>query len=77
MNLLFEIGTEELPAAYVPRALADLERLAAERLASARLEFEAIETYATPRRLALVARGLPEASARVEEERRGPPERAA
>ena len=77
MNLLFEIGTEELPAAYVPRALADLERLAAERLASARLEFEAIETYATPRRLALVVRGLPEASARVEEERRGPPERAA
>ncbi len=77
MNLLFEIGTEELPAAYVPRALADLARLAAERLAAARLGFEAIETYATPRRLALVVRGLPEASARVEEERRGPPEKAA
>lgn len=77
MNLLFEIGTEELPAAYAPRALADLERLAAERLAAARLGFEAIETYATPRRLALVVRGLPEASARVEEARRGPPEKAA
>ncbi|WP_287418276.1 glycine--tRNA ligase subunit beta [Oceanithermus sp.] len=77
MNLLFEIGTEELPAAYVPRALADLERLAAERLEAARLSFEKIETYATPRRLALVVRGLPETSARVEEERRGPPERAA
>ncbi|WP_456447149.1 glycine--tRNA ligase subunit beta [Oceanithermus sp.] len=77
MNLLFEIGTEELPAAYAPRALADLERLAAERLAAARLGFEAIETYATPRRLALVVHGLPEASARVEEARRGPPEKAA
>ncbi len=77
MNLLFEIGTEELPAAHVPRALADLERLAAERLAAARLGFETIEVYATPRRLALVVRGLPEASARVEEERRGPPEKAA
>ncbi len=77
MNLLFEIGTEELPAAYVSRALAHLERLAAERLAAARLGFKTIEAYATPRRLALVVRGLPEASARVEEERRGPPEKAA
>ncbi|WP_457636979.1 glycine--tRNA ligase subunit beta [Oceanithermus sp.] len=77
MNLLFEIGTEELPAAYVPRALESLKEMAAARLQKARLSFTEIETYATPRRLALVVRDLPEASARVEEDRRGPPEKAA
>jgi len=77
VNLLFEIGTEELPAGYVPRALADLRRLAAERLEAARLSFDEIETYATPRRLALIVRGLPEKSARLEEDRRGPPAQAA
>jgi len=77
MNLLFEIGTEELPAGYVPGALRDLEGMAHERLGKARLGYEAIETYATPRRLTLVVRGLPEASERLEEVRRGPPEKAA
>ena len=77
MNLLFEIGSEELPAAYLPRAIKDLKETAAERLAKARLTFDEIETYATPRRLTLIVRGLPETSARLEEERRGPPEKAA
>jgi len=77
MNLLFEIGTEELPAAYVPEAIRNLREMAAERLGKARLSFSSIETYATPRRLALVVRDLPETSARLEEERRGPPEKAA
>ncbi len=77
MNLLFEIGTEELPAGYVPHALNDLRTMAAERLKKARLSFEQISAYATPRRLALVVRGLPQTSARLEEERRGPPAHAA
>lgn len=77
MNLLFEIGTEELPAGYVPKALVDLESMARERLEKARLGFAELAVYATPRRLALVVLGLPEESAQLQEERRGPPEKAA
>jgi len=77
MNLLFEIGTEELPAAYIPQATYNLKRMAAERLKKARLDFDGIETFSTPRRLTLIVKGLPPSSTRVEEERRGPPASAA
>ena len=77
MNLLFEIGTEELPAAYVSQASSDLRRMAAERISKARLTFADIESFATPRRLTLIVKGLPPASESYLEERRGPPAQAA
>ncbi|MBC7987456.1 MAG: glycine--tRNA ligase subunit beta, partial [Sphingomonadaceae bacterium] len=50
----------------------DLERLFAAELAATGLAASAIETFSTPRRLALIARGLPEETEPVREERRGP-----
>ncbi len=77
MNLLFEIGTEELPSWYVAEGERALREALARGLEEARLAFEELETYATPRRLAAWVRGLAERQARLEEERRGPPAAAA
>jgi glycyl-tRNA synthetase beta chain len=73
MELLFEIGTEELPAAALPGLQADLAELAAQRLASVRLSPAQIRVYAAPRRLALWAQGIPERQPEREEVRKGPP----
>ncbi|WP_425566811.1 glycine--tRNA ligase subunit beta [Sphingomonas swuensis] len=54
------------------KARNDLARLFAEELAKTGLEADAIETFATPRRLGLIARGLPLATAAVSEELKGP-----
>lgn len=72
-DLLFEIGTEELPSWYVKQGSEALGALLQERLASADIPAKSVTVYGTPRRLAVVARGLPVASARRTEELRGPP----
>ncbi len=71
-ELLVELLSEEIPARMQARACADLERLMAEKLKEARLDFTGMEAYATPRRLALVVNGLPERQPDRREERRGP-----
>lgn len=72
MILLFEIGTEELPAFYVDEGREGLENLLSERLKQARLSFDSIELFSTPRRLAARISGLPEGQERQVTERRGP-----
>ncbi len=57
-SLLLEIGTEELPAADVDAALAQLGELAPKLLAEARLEHGAVQVLGTPRRLALLVKDL-------------------
>lgn len=57
-DLLFEIGTEELPAQFVPLALAGLGERAAQLLKEARLTHGTIKTLGTPRRLTLCVPGL-------------------
>lgn len=52
-DLLLEIGVEEMPSAYMPGAVRDLQDLAKLRLSEARLTWHQIKVYATPRRLAL------------------------
>jgi glycyl-tRNA synthetase beta chain len=54
------------------KAQQDLARLFSEQLSSSGLAAESIETYATPRRLALIARGLPAETSAVREETKGP-----
>lgn len=52
-ELFLEIGTEEIPAGFLPLAMADLERLLRKELETARIGFGAVKTFATPRRLAI------------------------
>ncbi|MBA3676790.1 MAG: glycine--tRNA ligase subunit beta [Sphingosinicella sp.] len=71
-DFLLELLSEEIPARMQAKAETDLARLFAEQLAAAGLQAEAIETYSTPRRLALIARGLPAETQAVSEEVKGP-----
>jgi len=58
-ELFLEIGCEELPAGFIPRATAEMEAIITKELAIARLTFSEIKTLATPRRLVLVVKGIP------------------
>ncbi len=71
-ELLLELFSEEIPARMQARAAEDLKRLVTGALKEAELDFEKAESFATPRRLALVVDGLPLAQPDVREERRGP-----
>src|SRR5689334_3978910 len=71
-QLLLELFSEEIPARMQAQAAKDLERMARERLAAEGLLPEALTTFAGPRRLTLVAEGLPAAQADRHEERKGP-----
>ncbi len=57
-DMLLEIGTEELPARFVPDALEMLKSLAEERLGSVGLSFKNAQVFGGPRRLALLVSGL-------------------
>ncbi len=76
-DLLFEIGTEELPASFINIALQDFERLAREEFDSLGLSFKEIKTFGTPRRLTLYVCNLAERQPDRIEEIIGPPERVA
>ncbi len=76
-DLIVEIGTEEIPAAYITPALNFMAGKIAKELAALRLEYNDISTAGTPRRLALVVTGLPERQADRREEVTGPPKKAA
>jgi glycyl-tRNA synthetase beta chain len=72
MNLLFEIGTEELPSWYVLSAWRDVAELAKALLAEAQLEHGNIHSYATPRRIAITVENLAATSTKRTELKRGP-----
>jgi glycyl-tRNA synthetase beta chain len=71
-ELLLELLSEEIPARLQQRAAEDLGKLVGGALKDAELPFAETLTYATPRRLTLVLRGLAARQADVEVERRGP-----
>ena len=71
-QLLLELFSEEIPARMQGGAARDLERMAAERLKAAGLSYDALTTFAGPRRLTLVVGGLPVATPDREEEVKGP-----
>ena len=71
-DFLLELRSEEIPARMQDRARDDLARLFAAELAKAGLTAGDTVTYATPRRLALIVRDLPDATAAVREEVKGP-----
>jgi len=76
-ELLFEIGTEEVPSVYMPDALRDLGEVADRLLRDARLSFTRIRTLGTPRRLTLHVEGLADKQKDEVREVVGPPKAAA
>jgi glycyl-tRNA synthetase beta chain len=76
-ELLFEIGTEEIPAGFLAQALVDLPRLAAARLDGARLAHGAPVALGTPRRLTLLVKELAARQEDLAEDLTGPPKKAA
>jgi glycyl-tRNA synthetase beta chain len=71
-DFLLELRSEEIPARMQDDARANLKRLFEAELAKAGLKADDIATYATPRRLALIAYGLPLETQAVSEELKGP-----
>ena len=75
-DFLLELLSEEIPARMQAKARADLERLFTAELSEVGLKAKTITVYSTPRRLALIATGLPAETEAVSEEAKGPPEGA-
>ncbi|MCF0247170.1 MAG: glycine--tRNA ligase subunit beta, partial [Synergistes sp.] len=71
-DLLFEIGTEEIPARFMPKTLADLAQYAEEELAAAHTPHGEIKTECTPRRLVLYVKDLAEKQEDAVETFKGP-----
>ena len=71
-DFLLELRSEEIPARMQAKARNDLARLFAECTAEAGLTTGAIDTFSTPRRLALIARDVAEATDASREELKGP-----
>ena len=75
-DFLLELRSEEIPARMQAGARADLERLFREQMKAAGVEHGAITVWSTPRRLALIAKAMPQQTEAVSEEAKGPPEGA-
>jgi glycyl-tRNA synthetase beta chain len=71
-DFLLELRSEEIPARMQSKARDDLAKLFTAELSKAGIATSAIVTYATPRRLTLIARDLPLETAAVSEETKGP-----
>jgi glycyl-tRNA synthetase beta chain len=76
-DLLFEIGCEEVPAKKLADQLVELPKLVEDRLAKARLAHSGIRAVGTPRRLAVIVKGLIDRQPDINEEVVGPPVSAA
>lgn len=75
--LLMEIGTEEIPARFLPPVMEKLKSGAEKVFSENRIIFESVRTYATPRRITLLAEGIPPMQEAAEKEIWGPPVNAA
>ena len=76
-ELLLEIGSEEIPAGFIGPALKNMQKGMAAKLDKLGLEYESIQTAATPRRLAVCVNGLISQQPDLEEEFLGPAKKAA
>src|SRR5512143_2599678 len=76
-ELLLEIGTEEIPSGFMPRALEAMKELIQKEFQTHRLGFEEIKSLGTPRRLVLTAGGVAPAQEKRFLEVLGPAKRIA
>lgn len=76
-DLFIEIATEEMPASYLDRALAEWPEVLSKALTEKGLPPKALRRAGTPRRIAVCLEGLPERQKDIDEEKQGPSEDAA
>ncbi|MBD2493943.1 glycine--tRNA ligase subunit beta [Nostoc sp. FACHB-280] len=76
-DFLLEVGTEELPANFLSDAIVQWRSRIPQTLTANSLNSDAVEVYGTPRRLAVLIKGLPQQQPDREEEIKGPPAQAA
>ncbi|MDH3391979.1 MAG: glycine--tRNA ligase subunit beta, partial [Desulfobulbaceae bacterium] len=76
-ELLLEIGSEEIPAGFIGPALKNMQKAMAAKLAQLELQYDSIQTAATPRRLTICINGLVSQQPDREEEFLGPAKKAA
>ena len=76
-DLLFEIGSEEIPAGYIEPALSALAADVTAKLTEARIGFGAVKTYGTPKRLAVLVKDVADHQEAMTSEVVGPPEKVA
>jgi glycyl-tRNA synthetase beta chain len=77
MPLLLEIGTEDVPARFIPPALQQLKDNTEKFLQEQYITFSSVKTFGTPRRMAVIAEGLPLMQADRVREVFGPSRKAA
>ncbi len=67
-----EIGTEEIPAGFIPKALSDLKELVQKEFEANRIDFKGIQTLGTPRRIVLYIESVSEKQRDEEIKKIGP-----
>jgi glycyl-tRNA synthetase beta chain len=72
-DFLLELRSEEIPARMQAGARADLEKLFLAAMGNHSIAVDSVTVWSTPRRLALIARGLPERTNPIHEDVKGPP----
>ncbi|MFL5321708.1 MAG: glycine--tRNA ligase subunit beta [Myxococcaceae bacterium] len=76
-DFLLELGAEEIPARFVVPAIEDVRKILVEQLAASGLSHGEVKTYGTPRRIAVLIRGMQERTEDVKKDALGPPVKAA
>lgn len=76
-DLLLELGMEEIPARFIRQAMEQLKERITKWLNDSRIEFEQVQAYATPRRIAVLVGGVAEKQQDVQEEVKGPSKKIA
>ncbi|MEI6511823.1 MAG: glycine--tRNA ligase subunit beta [bacterium] len=71
-DLLLEIGTEEIPAVYMSDTLEQVEHVFKTKLEDARIEFEDVRMFGTPRRIVIRVLGVAEQQQDLKRAVRGP-----
>ncbi|MBE3094494.1 MAG: glycine--tRNA ligase subunit beta, partial [Actinobacteria bacterium] len=76
-NLLFEIGTEELPSSCLIEGIRNIKTLLEEKLTGSRISFDQVSAYGTPRRLVAFVKDLGQLQQTQEKIIMGPPKNIA
>ncbi|MDS1029466.1 glycine--tRNA ligase subunit beta [Bacillota bacterium LX-D] len=75
--LLFEIGTEEIPARFMQRSINQFQELAEKIFTEKRIAYKGLKTYGTPRRIALYIEDLAGRQEDLTKEVKGPAKKVA